>query len=197
LFIQLVNTPAVAGKLVRRLIVTISGLPGSGKSTLAKGLAKCLGFRHHSAGEFMRQIAAERKTSILELSKIAEKDGSIDREIDNRTKKLAAGEDNFVMDSRMAWYFIPKSVKLFVEVDLGKAAERIFKDMRADEKENTSVEKTLENLKRRVESERARYMKLYGVDYLDRKNYDLVLDSTRMNKQETLERALGFVRRKA
>ncbi len=176
------------------MIVTISGMPGSGKSTLARNLAKALGFKHHSAGEFMRQIARERGKSILELSRIAEKDESIDREIDARTKRLAGKEDNFVMDSRLAWHFIPESVKIFVVVDLRAAAARIFKDMRADEKENTSVEKTRENLERRMKSEVERYKKLYKVDYLDRKNYDFVIDTSDISPKEALGKALGLVK---
>ena len=176
------------------MIITVAGQPGSGKSTLAKNLAKALGLKHHSTGEIWREIAKERGTTPLKLNKVAESDESIDLELDKRTEKLGKREDNFVMDSRMAWHFIPKSVKIFVKTDLGVVAERIFKDRRKDEKENTSLEKTLENLKSRMESERQRYLKLYGVDYLDGKNYNLVIDNSDASIEETLEKALAFVK---
>jgi cytidylate kinase len=176
------------------MIVTVSGTPGSGKSTLARGLAEALGFRHYSAGEFMRQIAKERGMTILELSRAAEQRETIDKEIDERTRRLAGQEDDFVIDARLAWHFIPKSVKIFVRADLRRAAERIFKDMRSDEKENTSAESTWKNLQTRMESERQRYIKYYGVNYLDGKNYDFVIDSTENSIGETLEKALALVK---
>ncbi len=178
------------------MIITVAGLPGSGKSTLAKGLAKKLGFTHHSTGDIWRKIAKERNLTPLELNKLAEKAQEIDREVDRGTVELAKQEDNFVMDSRMAWHFIPDCVKIFVEVDLEKAAERIFKDMRSEEKENTSVEKTYEHLHKRMESEKKRYKELYNVDYQDRSNYDLVLNSTHDPIEETLANALEFLQKK-
>ena len=175
------------------MIVTVSGLPGSGKSTLAKSLAKSLGFRHYSSGDFWRQIAKEKGISILELNKLAEKNPALDRELDNRTVRLAEKEDNFVIDSRMAWHFIPKSVKIFAHVDLKEAARRVFMDKR-QEKENTSIEETLKSMEKRTESERERYKKLYGADYTDRKNYDLVIDTTKTSPEQALEKALEFVK---
>ena len=80
------------------MIITISGVPGSGKSTVAKLVAQKLGFRHYSAGDFMRDIAEKRRMSLLELGKAAEKDRSIDHELDRRTAELGKSEDDFVMD---------------------------------------------------------------------------------------------------
>ena len=56
------------------MIITISGIAGSGKSTVAKLLAKKLNYNHYSIGEFMRDIAKEKNTSLLELSNLAETD---------------------------------------------------------------------------------------------------------------------------
>ncbi len=61
------------------MIITISGKAGSGKSTIAKQLAKKLGLKHYSTGDFMRQMAKDKGVSLLELSRIAEKDKSIDQ----------------------------------------------------------------------------------------------------------------------
>ena len=65
------------------MIITISGKAGSGKSTIAKELAKKLKLKHYSIGDLMRQIAKEKNISLIELSKLAEKDNSIDKELDN------------------------------------------------------------------------------------------------------------------
>jgi len=179
------------------LIVTVSGMPGSGKSTLARNLAKALGLRHHSTGELWRKLAAEKGLSPLELNKKAESDERIDREIDERTEKLGKRENDFVMDSRMAWHFIPHSIKIFTKIRPEIAAKRIFKDMREGERENKSEKKTLKSLKKRMKSERKRYKQLYGVDYLDEKNYDFVVNTAKTSIEEAAEKALEFVKQRA
>ena len=165
--------------------ITISGVPGSGKSTVARLVARKLGFRHYSAGDFMRQAAEKRELSLMELSKIAEKDRSIDKELDSRTIELGKNEDDFVMDSRLAYHFIPGSFKVFLTVDVKEAARRIFGDVkkkmkgRAVEKESTTLPATLANIKKRKQSEQQRYRKYYGIDPYDEKQYDLVIDTTK------------------
>ena len=91
------------------MIITISGIAGSGKSTVAKLLAKKLNYKHYSIGDFMREIAKQRKTTLLELSKEAEKDSSIDKELDQKQIELGKTQDNFVIDSRLGFHFIKNS----------------------------------------------------------------------------------------
>ncbi len=160
------------------MIVTISGKPGSGKSTVAKALARRLGLDHLSAGDFMREMAAERGISVLELSRIAEHDDAIDREIDARSRRLGATREGFVIDSRLAWYFIPRAFKVFLDVRLEVAAQRIYRDRRGSEQENVDLEATRRNTEARRVSESKRYARYYGLDYLDPGNYDLVVDTS-------------------
>ena len=184
------------------MIVTISGLPGSGKSTLAKNLAKELGLKHYSAGGLLREIAKERGLSLIQLHEAMDHDTAVDEELDRRTAELAEKEDDFVIDGRIAWHFVPHSIKLFVKIDLKVAAERVFRDTKAGkeergtEGENISVKHTMENMKQRIEMNEARYKKLYGIDFLKEENYDLVLDTSNCPAEETLEKALAFVKQK-
>ncbi len=184
------------------MIITITGYPGSGKSTLGKGIAKSLGLKHYSAGDFLREIAKERGMSLLQILRKMQEDESIDHEIDKRNQKLGQEEDNFVIDGRMAWHFIPKSVKIFVKIDLNEAAKRIYADClagkkeRQNEKENLSLQKTVKNLEERLKLNQEAYKSLYGVDYLDEKNYDIVVDTSKTGIEETrakvLEKIKGF-----
>lgn len=180
------------------MIIAISGTPGSGKSTVAKALAKELGFTHYSTGDFMRKMAQDRGISLMELTKQAETDSSIDHEIDDMTKKLA-GEDDFVIDSRLAFHFLPKAVKVFLKVSPEVAAKRIFGDVqakrRATETELTSEEKVLDAIKKRMESENERYNHYYNVNYTDEHNYDFVLDTTDLTIEETVQKVLDFVKK--
>jgi cytidylate kinase len=175
--------------------ITISGLPGSGKSTVGKALAAKLKLKHLSAGDFMREMAKERGISLLDLSKIAEKDRSVDEEIDKRTVEFGHKKDNFVMDGRLAWHFIPDSIKVFLTVDLAEAAKRIFNDFRPEEKENLTIEKVKENIERREKSEQLRYKQYYNIDYSDSKNYDIAVDTTKLSVAEVANIVAAFVKK--
>jgi CMP/dCMP kinase len=177
------------------LIITISGVPGSGKSSVAKLLAGKLGFRHYSTGDFMRVMAEERGITLLELSRIAEKDALIDRELDAYSAKLGEEEDNFVLDSRLGFHFIPGSVKIFLGVSPEEAAKRIFSSPKHKllEKENKDYEATLRNIKNRMESERKRYYSLYKVDYEDKKSFDLAVSTENKKIEEVLSEIMLFL----
>lgn len=182
------------GRLIYRqdqkkgMILTISGMPGSGKSTVAKLLARQLDYKHYSSGDFMGELAVKRGMSVLELGKLAEKDKTIDRIIDERVITLGKEERDFIIDARLGFHFIPESVKIFLDVDPHVGAKRVFADLRADEKENTSLAATKENIKKRMESERLRYKKYYGIDCYDKKYYDIIVDTTKRTPEQVIQR---------
>ena len=138
------------------MIITISGTAGSGKSTIGKLLAKKLNLKHYSTGDFMRKIAKKRNISLIELSELAEADLSIDQEIDNFSKDLAK-QDNFIIDSRLAYHFIPNSIKIFLDANLGIRAQRISKDKRTDEPQD--LQKLKKEIQQREKSEKKRFHK--------------------------------------
>ncbi|MCX8169746.1 MAG: AAA family ATPase, partial [Candidatus Methanomethyliaceae archaeon] len=74
---------------IRSLLITISGPAGAGKSYCAAKLAEIYGIPHYSIGQLFRKMAMERNLTIEEFSKLAERDPSIDRELDRRTMELA------------------------------------------------------------------------------------------------------------
>ncbi len=126
----------------------------------------------------MRQMADERGVSILELSRAAEENDAIDREIDARSALLAESGGRFVMDARLGWHFVPRSVKVFLEVRPEVAARRIFGARRGSERENVDLEATMLAIEERTNSERERYLSYYGIDYLDHAHYDVVIDTS-------------------
>ncbi|HJO02066.1 MAG: cytidylate kinase family protein [Candidatus Woesearchaeota archaeon] len=174
------------------MIITISGKAGSGKSTAAKELAKKLKLKHYSIGDLMRQIAKEKNMSLNELSKSAEKDKSIDLALDKKQIELRDKTD-FVIDGRLTAYFIPyANLKVFLECNDKVRAERILKDKREDEK-SKSINEITKKIKKREQSERKRYKKLYNVDYYDKKLYDLIIDTTNLNINGVLEKIIKSI----
>lgn len=169
--------------------ITITGKLGSGKSTVAKKLVELYGFEIFSTGAILRAAAAERGMDVLELNKELsaklDSDRSMDDLIDNTTIRVAAErkDDKLIFDSRMAWHFVPDSFKVFVTVEPRVAAERVMKDPRPGEPAE-DVDELCAELVERSKVEQSRFMQLYGVDYYDYNNFNLVVDSSRRTPDE-------------
>ena len=179
-------------------IITISGELGSGKSTVAKLLAQKLGYQYYSTGSAMRQIADQRGITILELNKLCETDKSIDAEIDSIFSTLSENGKDYVVDSRLAYHFIPASFKVKLVVDVAIAGERILHDtVRTSEAHYTSTEEVIENLKKRRASETERFLDLYHVDINQNDTFDLVLDTANKTPEELTDIIIQKFKEKA
>lgn len=166
-------------------IISLSGQLGSGKSTIGKLLAKQLGYTFYSTGSAQRKIAAERGMTTLELNQLSMTDSSIDKQIDSIFKNLALQDENFVVDSRLGFFFIPSSLKVKLNVETQVAAERIFSDpTRSEEKKYASVQEAKQSLLKRRALEVERFKKLYHVDIDNEANFDLVIDTTQKTPDE-------------
>ena len=175
--------------------IAISGKAGSGKSTVAKLLSESLRLKHYSIGDLMRLMAAEKKMTLLQLNSQAEKDKSIDLELDNKLRELGRKKDNFIVDGRLASYFIPNAdAKIFLKTDDKVRAQRIMKDRRHQEKGN--MKEVMSKIRKRETSEKKRYQKYYGINYLDKKLYNLVIDTTKLTPNEVVGRIVKFLKPK-
>lgn len=157
--------------------ITLTGNLGSGKSSVCAELRK-MGYPIVSTGSIFREIAKEKNMSVIELNELAKKDRSIDDLIDHRTTQLGKQLDNTIFDSRLAWNFIPDSFKVFLLVDVEESAKRVFEGGNRDAETYTSMEDTLNGLVKRADLEQKRFKELYGINYYDMSNYDLVIEST-------------------
>jgi len=175
------------------MIIVIGGRAGSGKSTIAKLVAKKLKLKHYSMGDLQRSIAKERGVSLLELGELEEKDPAIDKELDNKQKELGENNDNFVIDGRMSAFFIPNSIKIFLDGDERTRAERILKDGRETEK-NSSIKEAIKNMKKREESENKRFEQYYGMRCYDKSKYDAVIDTTNLKIGQVVEKVIEAVK---
>ena len=161
--------------------ITLTGNLGSGKSTLSKILESQYGYEIFSTGKVIRQIASDHGVSVLEMNKLMEKDHTYDHEIDNTTARISREnpDKNILFDSRLAWNFVEKSFKVFLSVSLDVAAIRVNADSTRGGVENyESLEEAKRKLKERAEVEDKRYKEIYGIEYFNMSNYNLILDST-------------------
>jgi cytidylate kinase len=178
------------------MIITISGLPGSGKTTVARMAAKRMGFSHYSAGDMRGRMAMERGLTIDQLNEIGKKEEWTDKDVDKVIEDLGKKKDNIVVDGWVAFRFIPRSVKIFLYVDLKVGAKRIFMNQRKDEERKGSVREIYEMIRKRVKESNERYKKHYGIDFLDGKNYDHIIDTTHLHIEQVVEKVIEFCRGK-
>src|SRR5512137_1460447 len=158
-------------------IIVMSGDIGSGKSSVATALKQITGFEVIGTGTIQRTIAKKRGVTTLELNRISQTDRSIDDEIDSHVVEIGQTQDHLILDSRLAWHFIPSAFKVFLAVDPVVGAERVFHASRNDEN-NPSLEATLENNLKRQAIEDQRFHKLYNVNFRKYGNYDLIIDTS-------------------
>lgn len=163
---------------------------------MAKLLATQLGYKHYSLGDLRGKMAMERGMTIDELNELGKREDWTDHEPDEYQKTLGKKEDNFVIDSRLGFYFIPHSFKLFLDVDPRVAAERVFKNQRPDEKSCKTVEELENRLRDRAHNDDARYTQYYRISFQDRSHYDLVLDSTTQTPEALVAQILAALPKK-
>ncbi len=183
------------------MIISISGKPGSGKSTIAKIISKKLKMKHYYIGALRREMARKRKMTIHEFNKLGEKENFTDKEVDDYVKKLGKEEDNFIIESRTAFHFIPDSIKIFLDVDEEEGARRILNEKTsALEKRNEPIYRNLREVKKknkeRMKSDKKRYKKYYNIDWNKSENFDFVLDTTNLSIEETKQLVLDYIKAK-
>lgn len=166
--------------------IAISGELGSGKSTVGKMIEARDGFKFHSGGNIYRGLADKYNMTPAEFAKYAEEHPEVDKEIDGELVNLSEANNDMVIDSRMAWFFVNNSFKVHLLVDMKVAAERIVKENRGKEK-YASIEEAVEKISQRKESENKRYLEKYNVNADDVNNYDLVVDTTYALPEEIYE----------
>ena len=165
---------------MKKTIITIAGKVGSGKSSTAKKLAERLSYDHYSSGDFARAVAKKHDMTITQWNTHAEQYPELDHEVDNENKKMA-DKEHVVIDSRLAFHFIPESFKVFLDIDPSIAAERIYGDLdaahRTEEHRAKSIEDMAHDLRVRSQSETKRYQELYNINHQDHEHFDLVIDT--------------------
>ena len=179
----------------KKHIITIAGKPGSGKSTTSKNLAKTLSYTHFSAGDLFRAIAKEHGTDVYQHNITAETATATDEQIDSKLRDLGKMQDNLVIDSRMAWHWIPQSFRVYLDLDLEIAAHRILNGMDEHrmliEHIPNDIHLYAQELSKRLASESKRYMTLYGQNPSDVSNYNLIIDTSKNSPQQVQELILN------
>ena len=172
------------------MIITITGKPCSGKGTAAKLFCEKYNFEYLCTGDMFRNFAQKfGYNNILTFQEQDSRIKEIDKLVDNQTIEIGKTKlnDNIVIDSRLAWHFIPNSFKVFINVSDTVAAQRLHEANRETEKTST-VEEAVQNLKTRWQIENERYLELYNTNNSNLNNYDYVIDSSNLIPEQIVEK---------
>jgi len=176
----------------KKTIITIAGDLGSGKSSNADKIAGLLDYSRFSSGDFMRAVAQRHGMTVEEINEHAEEHPEIDHEVDNEVKK-AGEKEKLVIDSRTAFHWIPESFKVYLKLDPKLAAARIYEQMLQGQRISQhadSIDHMYEQTVRRKESERKRYLALYGFDSTDTSVFDLIIDTATAPLEKVSEKII-------
>lgn len=171
------------------MIITITGKPCSGKGTVAKEFCRKYGYEYICTGDMFRNYATQFGfDNILTFQTENDKVKEIDKLVDNEIIEIgkSRSDENIVIDSRLAWHFIPNSFKVFIDVDNTTAGKRLLSANRSTEHVETLDEAIL-TLTSRWKTENDRYNELYKTNNLNMNNYDFVIDSSKLTPEEIVE----------
>ena len=188
----------------RKNIISLTGTPCSGKSTLNTLLTKELNtkelpYQSYSLGTTVKKLAEsagiDPETFYEHSSKcknivIDGKEQSLDAYLDNFQKELGEKENNFVIDSRLSFYFIPQSFRVSVLCALPVAAKRGY-SKRKEQANYATLEQAEKTIEQRLRFEQNNFQEKYGIpDYRDPYHFDLVFDNTSLTAEEAVAQIL-------
>lgn len=171
--------------------ITIAGDLGSGKSTVANHLISNINYIIESAGLIFRRLAEQHGMTAKEFNQFIESNPKYDNMVDDTIKEMGAKEENIIFDSRLAWYFVPKSFKIYMYVDVDTATERIFNDKGRVSESYSDMATAKKEIIERRESEVLRYKTFYNIDINNYSNYDFIIDTSHATKDEVNEAVLS------
>lgn len=177
-------------------VIRVSGSHGSGKTTLCRKLAELLHYGYSYTGGIMREMAFKQGVSIEEFFDKLASDPELERSIDNRQAELMNEQDDLVVEGRVAPFQDCPWTKVNILVTVSPA-EGARRQLQRPENANMTLDEMLKLSERRLQTERERYRRLYGIqNHLDPKFFDIVIDTTVLTPAEALNtvvRNLSFL----
>ncbi len=168
------------------LKIAISGKSGCGNSTVSRIVADRLSLRF--INYTFRSMAQERNMSFVEFSRLAEEDTSYDRHLDRKQVEMASLGD-CVLGSRLAiWILKDADLRVYLTASMDVRARRIAK------REGKTFEQVLAETTDRDRRDRARYLRLYGIDNDVFAFADLVVDTEKQDEYATADLIVGEIR---
>jgi cytidylate kinase len=161
--------------------IAISGKSGCGNTTVTTLVAERLGYP--MINFTFRNMAQERGIEFWDFCHMAEKDDSIDKELDARQVAMAMEQEDCVLGSRLAiWMLDQADLKVYLTATTEERARRIHR------REGGSYEQRLKETARRDRRDTTRYKRIYGIDNEDASSVaDMVIETDSLAPEDVAE----------
>jgi cytidylate kinase len=181
--------------------ITLGGVAGTGKGTVGRLLAEHYGYEYISGGDLFRKAAIERGMTMEEFDAWSSENGdtNVDKEVDAVQIQLSKSDKSFVLESRLAWHFVPSSIKVRLDCDLDERIKRIANDTSGNRLAYTqeSFETTKAKTLKRFKDHQAKIAELYGiVDMVADEHFDFIVDTTHSSPQEVTAKIIEYINTK-
>lgn len=194
------------------LNIAISGLPGAGSTTLAQELAKHLGWKFYSGGGFMREYAIKMgyfdpKETTHHAATVYPND--FDRQCDYSVRENMVKEEHCVYESWLAG-FLAQGVKGTFKILCICSDDSVRVDRLAN-RDGLTIDQAKEHVFERERQNVEKWQKMYAKEWQEwvvkpgfvapdkpqyywyPEMYDLVIDTYKYSRQETLDLAYRAV----
>ena len=169
--------------------ISIFGFAGTGKTTAGRLLAEKLSYRYISTGNMFRDKALALGINLQELEERSKKDEKFDKELDYDTEIFGKANNDFVIESRLAWHFIPDSYKIMLSCDFDTRIKRIAA------REGKDFALVAQETRAREDAIKERYAKYYNIVEVDNpKNFDLMIDTTAIPPDEIVQKIINTLK---
>ncbi|MDO5850979.1 MAG: AAA family ATPase [Methanobacteriaceae archaeon] len=172
------------------MIITIGGLAGTGTTSTTKVLSEKMDIPYLSAGDVFRQMAKDRKMTLLEFSEFAEGNNNIDYELDKKQAEIANNSENLIVEGRISAYFVEADYRIWFIAPEDIRAERIC------DREKEPLDKIKEEMIIRSSSEAKRYQEIHNIDINNLDIYDIIINSGTFNTEATVKIILECIKQK-
>jgi len=182
------------------MIVTFGGPPGSGKTAVAKLISEKLMLPMFDIGGMRREAAIKKGMTIEEFNSWADKHHEEgDRYFDNFVKESVLKKKKGLVIGRVAFYLFPESLKIYLDVDVSVGAKRIFEKKEVDakrfEESASTLAEKIKNVEWRMDNDDKRYHEIYGIHIFDKRNFDVVIDTSNKTLLEVTELVLSEIKK--
>lgn len=162
--------------------ISLFGLPGTGTSSVGRATCEKLNYEFQSSGNMYRALAMKHNMTVDEFGIYCKKNLESDKELDDSIIKYGKENDNFVFDSRLAWFTIPHSFKIKLICNEDERIRRII------ERDGGDFGEEKEKAKIREEANCVRYKELYNIEnYSLDSHFDLIIDTTDKSIEEVVD----------
>lgn len=168
--------------------ITISGKICTGKSLLFRTLVEKLCWPTFASGAYFRQYAKEHH---LILNDAAEQNKKLTMEVDMMVKKKLSEKGNLLLDAWLGGILaddLPGVLKVLLVCDDRERFSRFAK------RENVPLDEAKKEV---LQRDRSWFEKVSVIhertDFFDPKNYDLVIDTTKLTPEQITDRVMQML----